>query len=73
MAFYVGSISLAILSNLYFVSESHSPFISGASVEEKKNGMSYAHTYVSKTDRPLRSISVVNQRRAHHLYKEMAQ
>jgi len=45
----------------------------GASVEEKKNGMSYAHTYVSKTDRPLRSISVVNQRRAHHLYKEMAQ
>ena len=45
----------------------------GASVEEKKNGMSYAHTYVSKTDRPLRSISVVTQRRAHHLYKEMAQ
>lgn len=43
-----------------------------ASVEEKKNGMSYAHTYVSKTDRPLRSISVVTQRRAHHMYKEMS-
>jgi len=42
-----------------------------ASPEEKKNGMSYAHTYVSKTDRPLRSISVVNQRRAHHCYAEM--
>ncbi|XP_063692078.1 gelsolin-like protein 2 [Bolinopsis microptera] len=43
----------------------------GASAEEKKNGMSYAHTYVSKTDRPLRSISVVNQRRAHHMYADM--
>ena len=42
-----------------------------ASAEEKKNGMSYAHTYVSKTDRPLRSISVVNQRRAHHCYAMM--
>jgi len=42
-----------------------------ASAEEKKNGMAYAHTYVSKTDRPLRSISVVNQRRAHHCYAMM--
>jgi gelsolin len=42
-----------------------------ASPDEKKNGMAYAHSYVSKTDRPLRSISVVNQRRAHHCYKEM--
>lgn len=44
-----------------------------ASPDEKKNGMSYAHSYVSKTDCPLRSISVVNQRRAHHCYKEMNQ
>lgn len=42
-----------------------------ASPDEKKNGMTYAHSYVSKTDRPLRSISIVNQRRAHHCYKEM--
>lgn len=43
----------------------------GASADEKKNGMAYAHNYVSKTDRPLRSISVVNQRRAHHCYAAM--
>lgn len=43
----------------------------GASPEEKKNGLSYGHEYVSKTDRPLRPISVVNQRRAHTLYSQL--
>lgn len=42
-----------------------------ASSEEKKNGMSYGHSYVAGTDRPLRSLSVVNQRRAHQCYKDM--
>lgn len=42
-----------------------------ASPDEKKNGMAYAHTYVSKTDRPLRSICVVSQSRAHHLYSQL--
>jgi len=44
----------------------------GASEKEKSNGMAYAHKYVGGTDRPLRSISVVNQRRAGFMYKELA-
>ena len=46
-------------------------YFSEASDKEKSNGMAYAHKYVGATDRPLRSISVVNQRRAGFMYKDL--